>query len=200
MLTLAQALAPFAGTYSRSFLDAMRFVLAWETAFQKGHADDYNFVFTENVAGDSGGRTRYGVDQANHPKVDVPHLSLAGALEVYHAGDWDAVQGDAQPLPALALVAFDATVNQGAHLAGLWVQAAAGVPTDKRDGIIGPGTLACIRAHLAANPAGHGEDMLRAVQAARVARYRSLAHGKNAKFLPGWLNRTTALSHLLGIA
>lgn len=200
MLTLSNALLPFAGQYSRSFLDAMRFVLAWETDFDAGHEDDYSHVRTENVSGDSGGATRYGIDQTNHRGVAVSKLSLAGALQVYAKGDWAAVQGDALPLPALALCVFDAGINVGTERAVRWLQGAAGVPLEHRDGELGPGTLAAIGAWLAVHPAAHGEDMLRQVQSARSSYYASIATGKRAKFLAGWMNRTRALSHLLGIA
>ena len=200
MLKLADALAPFRGSYSPAFLDAMRFVLAWETSFEDGHADDYSHVSTENVSGDSGGRTRYGIDQANHPNVAVSKLTLAGALSIYHAGEWAEVQGDAQPLPALALAVFDASINVGRERAVRWLQTAAGVPADKRDGDLGPGTLGCENAWLAAHPAKHGADMLLAVQNARAAYYRSIATGSRRKFLNGWMNRTNTLSHVLGVA
>ena len=178
----------------------MRFVLAWETEFDAGCADDYAHIRTENVAGDSGGATRYGVDQTNHRGVDVSRLTLAGALAIYHAGEWAAVQGDAQPLPALALCVFDASINVGRERAVRWLQAAAGVPADHRNGKLGPGTLGYINVHLALNQAGHGEDMIRAVQDARTAYYLSIATGKRAKFLGGWLTRPNARSPLLGIA
>ena len=184
MLTLENALAPYQGKYSQSFLAAMTFTLTWEVVFQEGHDGDYNFVHTEDVPGDGGGQTRYGVDAADHPGVDIGELTLAGALAIYHAGEWAAVRGDDMP-PDVAMATFDAAVNVGVERASKWLQEAVGAT---QDGKIGPLTLAAV----AQAQTGLAAAL---VDRYRTAYYEELAdeYPRDKEFEDGWFNRTNAL-------
>ena len=185
MLTLENALSPFLGTYKSGFLAAMEFTLTWETEFQAGHDGDYNFVRTENVPGDGGGLTRYGIDAADHPNVHIDSLTLADALAIYHGGEWTAVRGDQLP-PDIALVTFDAAVNVGTVHAAKWLQEAVGAT---QDGEIGPLTV---------EAAGQANADVAAglVDQYRTAYYEELAaeYPRDEQFEKGWLDRTEALS------
>ena len=143
-----------------------------------------------NDAGDPGGLTVYGHDQASWPDLlarvpgvvraalpaHVDDLSRDQAVLAYRAGYWDVVRGDDLPAP-LALVLFDAAVNQGLGWAPAAFQAALGVVAD---GAIGPVTIA------AAN-ACNTLDVLGEFAWRREARYRTAANF--ATFGHGWIAR-----------
>ncbi len=96
-----------------------------------------------NDPGDSGGLTVYGHDQASWPDLldrvpaavraqlprTVSGLTRAQALLAYRAGYWDLVRGDDLPAP-LALLAFDAAVNQGQGWAPAVLQSVLGAHVD----------------------------------------------------------------------
>src|SRR3954469_21716386 len=72
--------------YSHAFLRAIDFILPHETEFVRGHWGDYSdekFVRTENVAGDGGGATRYGIDSRSHPGIYIPSLTRSEAIAIY---------------------------------------------------------------------------------------------------------------------
>jgi lysozyme family protein len=90
---------------------------------------------------DSGGPTKYGISQRAYPGLDIAALTRQQALDIYARDYWAPIQGDALP-GALALVVFDASVNQGDQRAVRLLQLCLGVETD---GIMGPETLAAAR-------------------------------------------------------
>ncbi len=98
---------------------------------------------------DPGGKTNLGITHrtlahARHVidglPVRVADLTRREALQIYYALYWLAIRGDELPLP-LALVAFDAAVNQGPPDAVRFLQLAVGVPAD---GLFGPKTMAAV--------------------------------------------------------
>lgn len=91
---------------------------------------------------DMGSPSNWGIRQANHAGVDVKTLTRAQAVEIYRHEYWERVSGDRLP-PPVALAVFDAAVNQGPGWAKRALQTEVRVPAD---GIIGPETLAAIRA------------------------------------------------------
>ncbi|MDZ4287813.1 MAG: hypothetical protein U0984_07635, partial [Prosthecobacter sp.] len=68
-------------TPSLRFLNAVTFVLDHETVFKRGHHGDYAQAIAENVSGDPGGVTKFGIDQRSHPNLDIVNLSLIEARE-----------------------------------------------------------------------------------------------------------------------
>jgi len=68
---------------SERFLKFIPFIFSAETAFKKGHYGDWNYVATEHDPNDSGGTTRFGIDKASHPNVDVEHLTKDEAQNIY---------------------------------------------------------------------------------------------------------------------
>jgi len=82
--------------------------------------------------------SKFGISAASYPKLDIKNLTLADAENIYRIDYWEKVLGDSLPLN-LALVVFDAAVNNGVGRAIRWLQAAVGASVDGR---IGPATLA----------------------------------------------------------
>lgn len=78
------------------------------------------------VANDNGkGPTRWGINSAANPGVDIANLTREGALSIYRKKYWDALGLDKQP-PGVALMAFDAAVNQGPERAAQWLKQSGG--------------------------------------------------------------------------
>lgn len=103
---------------------AMEHVFYWEG----GYVDDPH---------DPGGETNHGISKRSYPTVDIKNLTKEGAKVIYRADYWSACRCDQLPGP-LALMVFDAAVNQGVSRAVRFLQEALGV---KQDGIIGPMTI-----------------------------------------------------------
>lgn len=151
-----------------------------------------------NNPADPGGLTNHGVTQryyddrkakgtvpAGYPD-SVVDLSADQAAQLYITDQWVFIHGDALDLP-LALLALDCAVNQGAPEAVILLQLAANVP---HDGVMGPATLAAIKARAPL-------AMLKEFAARRAVRY---ALGKDL-FELGWMRRlidayTVALTSL----
>jgi lysozyme family protein len=126
---------------SVSFDQAFGFVIGVEGGFTDNRQDPGNW--TGGVAGKGELRgTKYGVSAAAYPDLDIQNLSLEGAKAIYQRDYWAPVQGDALS-PPLALLVFDAAVNNGVSRAAQWLQQAVGAAAD---GVIGPKTLAAVTA------------------------------------------------------
>lgn len=97
--------------------------------------------------------TKYGISAAAYPKLNIRALEEDDAKVLYRRDYWAPIIGDMLPAP-LALLVFDAGVNNGVHRALIWLQQALGVP---EDGIVGPATLAAI-GNIARGPDG-GADL-----------------------------------------
>lgn len=157
-----------------SFDHALAFTLGWEGGWSD-HAED------------RGGATNLGVTHSTldhwrqlRPEwglpADVRALKRRDAARIYRAGYWDAVKGDELPR-GVALMVFDAAVNHGPARARKWLQEAAGATVD---GIIGPKTLAAVRA---ASPG----LLIREFGALRALGY--VATGQMGTFGKGWMRR-----------
>lgn len=138
-----------------------------------GFSDDPN---------DPGGRTKYGISQRSYPDVNIAALTLDGAKALYRRDYWDKCGCDALD-PGLALVVFDAGVNNGVGQAIRWLQGAVGVAAD---GVIGPVTRSAI--HNA-----NDEETLVALHAARIYMMAGLSTWKN--FGRGWSRRLARLPY-----
>lgn len=76
-----------------------------------------NFVMIElenmpDVISDGKGYSRFGINSAANPDVDVCTLTEDCAREIYRDRYWDAINADALPA-GMRLIAFDGAVNQG---------------------------------------------------------------------------------------
>lgn len=173
----------------RAFAEALPLILD----FEGGWTDD---------PFDPGGPTNHGITLATFArergievtaetvtdlKADLRRITDAEVRRIYLERYWRLARCDAMPA-ALALVHFDASVNQGVTGAARMLQAALDVTVD---GEIGPITLA------AANSCELGPAIDR-YAAIRRDHYRSLSHFW--RFGRGWLRRVeraTAAAHAL---
>lgn len=176
------------------FLRAIAFILPHEENFARGHWGDENYVVTENVPGDSGGLTKYGIDKSSHPNVDIANLTRDEAVEIYWQ-EWQKFNIDQLP-DRIAIVQFDVRVNGG--YAVKWLQQAINAVGGFRvklavDGSMGPQTIcaatACDQNAVVAYFLKERDD-----------RFRRIASGGNAKFLAGWLARDADLRRYLQAA
>lgn len=167
---------------------AIDFTLKWETEYEKGHDGDDNFVITEHNPKDPGGATRYGIDQRDHPLIDVSRLTLDQARQIYFQDEWG--HSHAEQLPeGVGEACFDAAVNCGLREATHWLQQTLigqGTYLGTLDGLIGPQTLqAAFQRPQATLPK---------ILDLRRAYYNELAKQDRFKEdLDGWLNRVNDL-------
>lgn len=112
-----------------------------------GHEGGYS-----NVKTDSGGPTKYGITHktlAAHRGVksvtaeQVKNMTRKEAEEIYATGYWPQSGGDLLPV-GLDYAAFDFGVNSGPYRAVTTLQKLVGT---KVDGIVGPQTVAAVRAY-----------------------------------------------------
>ena len=113
--------------------------MTYDEAFKLviGHEGGY-----VNHPRDPGGETKYGITKRDYPDEDIKNLTLDRAKEIYKRNYWDKVNADNLP-KQLRYAIFDAAVNSGVGQASKWLQRAVGA---RDDGIIGPQTLAAVRA------------------------------------------------------
>jgi len=181
---------------SRTAFDtAIKFILPHEEEFARGHWGDENYVITENVDGDSGGLTKWGIDKSSHPNVDIANLTKDAAVMIYY-GEWENHNLDSLP-DKLAICAFDVWVN-GGH-ANQWLQMAyncvdGNKPFLKEDGVLGPISLAALNS---CSPI-EIDSIVKQFLAERDARFEQLARTESmAKFLSGWEQRDADLRKYL---
>lgn len=132
------------------------------------------------VVVDTGGTTRWGISQNAYPDEDIANLSRDRAEFLYRRDYWNAV--DAARLPApLALLVFDAAVNQGPGNAARFLQECLG--SVRVDGAIGPRTVGAVRAHQ------YPHWLRLTYSERRLGHYEELAWTKPGKYrssLKGW--------------
>jgi lysozyme family protein len=179
-----------------NFQASLLFVLRHECVYAPGHEDDLDFVICENVPGDPGGCTKYGIDAADHPGVDIPGLTLDQAMEMYRDAEWTQCQCDALP-QGIDTAVFDTAVNNGVHTAGILLQRALNAcgGTLEVDGEIGPVTIAAANQICDASKWGVLGNLLEF----RRQHYADivLLHPAEGEFLQGWLNRVNDLEQSL---
>lgn len=152
---------------------------------------------------DSGGQTMYGITEAvarrNGYRGAMRDMPLETARQMYKAQYWDLVRLDGVNAlsAALAQELFDIAVNSGPSVAGRFLQRALNALNNKQqyysdlvvDGIVGPATLAALRAYLDRRGTIGETVALRALNALQGARYISLAERreKDEEFVYGWI-------------
>jgi len=99
--------------YSLRFDQFIPFIIEAETVYKKGHYGDDQFVLTEHDPDDSGGTTRYGIDKSSHKNIDVEHLTLEQAKDIYFT-EWKSANIEEQYTYPLGECVFDCNVNAGA--------------------------------------------------------------------------------------
>lgn len=122
--------------FARSF----EYTVGREGIFSKDPEDTGNWTGGKVGQGALKG-TKYGISAAAYPELDIEHVSLEQAREIYFKDYWLAAHCQELVAP-LAFVVFDAAVNQGVGRAIRCLQRAAGVNDDGR---FGPHTRAAVK-------------------------------------------------------
>jgi lysozyme family protein len=164
-----------------AFDQAFAVVVGAEGGYTATPADPGNWTGGRCGVGECRG-TNWGISAASYPQLDIATLTQAQAKDIYKRDFWDRAQCGSLP-PSLALLVFDAAVNNGLGRAVGWLQAALGVA---QDGVTGPATLAAVAAH-----AGRGADLCIEFQATRLSFMAALPTWKT--FGKGWARRLCAL-------
>lgn len=147
------------------------FVLKHETERNKDGS-----VKVEHNPKDPGGVTKYGIDQRDHPNVNVAALTQHQATEIYRREIWDKCNCERLKIP-WDLAVMDSCVNPG-FKSIRFLQQVVGTTVD---GHIGPVTIAKVN--------GASIDQLFEFLDLREHYYRSLPDRLKTEFLGGWLNR-----------
>lgn len=166
-----------------AFDQAFRVVVGEEGGFTQLPADPGNWTGGAVGRGVCRG-TRWGISAASYPGLDIATLTLDDAQAIYRRDYWAAVQGDRLP-PPLALLVFDAAVNNGVGRSIGWLQRAVGVA---EDGKLGPRTLAAVAAR-----SGDGASLMAEFQAQRLAFMAGLPTWRS--FGLGWARRLCRLPY-----
>lgn len=156
----------------------------------------------EDVEGDPGGATKWGVTHIDYDQYRREHgLQLApvrGATEaeiyaIYREHYWVPVRADHLTYP-VALALFDCAVNCGLARAVMWLQQVLGVTLDAE---FGPVTFAATLNYVTL----HGAAALALAVTDRRAAYYERIGGQGRplhKFLSGWRNRVADVRRQIG--
>ena len=161
-------------------------VAGHEGDFTADPADPGNWTGGAVGAGTCRG-TRFGISAAAYPDLDIAALSLDAAKALYQRDYWQRIAGDLLPAP-LALLVFDAAVNNGTSRAAHWLQLVAQVP---QDGMIGEQTVHAIDRTVARQ--GGIVDLCSEFLALRLVFMTSLPTWKT--FGIGWARRLCRLPY-----
>ncbi|MBV9735794.1 MAG: hypothetical protein JO209_07770 [Acidisphaera sp.] len=167
--------------FSTAFAAAFADVIGAEGGYTDDPADPGNWTGGACGRGVCRG-TNWGISAAAYPTLDIAGLSEDAAQAIYRRDYWAPLQADALP-PPLALLVFDAAVNNGVGRAARWLQTAAGVAAD---GQVGPRTLAAVQAQ-----SGNGAALCAEFQAQRLVYMAALPTWRS--FGLGWARRLCRL-------
>lgn len=136
---------------------------------------------------DPGGETKFGISKRAYPDLDIKHLTVEQAKEIYLMDYWKPCSCDDLPTP-FAIAVFDTAVNQGTTKAKRMLQIALDVTVD---GVIGEKT---ITAAYKASP-----RKIKKYLAERLAAYvrTILDNPKLIVFAVNWSFRVIALAELI---
>ena len=102
-----------------AFEQAFAHIIGNEGGFTSNPADPGNWTGGKPGEGECRG-TKYGISAHAYPDQDIPGLSLDDARAIYRRDYWDKIGADTLAGP-LALLAFDAAVNNGVGRARQWL-------------------------------------------------------------------------------
>lgn len=122
------------------FLSAFEYVIGHEGGFGDIRSDPGNWTGGAVGSGTLAG-TKYGISAAAYPTLDIRNITLDQARTIYRRDYWDKAGCQHWDRP-LAVIMFDAAVNNGVSRANKWLQGAAGATAD---GIVGPLTVAAVQ-------------------------------------------------------
>jgi hypothetical protein len=163
------------------------FTFPAECAYHHGGSRIPEDVISEDVPGDNGGLTKWGIDQYSHSGVDIKNLTMQNALDIYY-GEWCNQKCNLLPTP-IAECVHD-TFESGGHPVQ-WLQQTLGIIVD---GELGPITAAAANA---ADPKATATAFLLLRDEYFIHLADNVAH--DAQFKTGWLNRNINLRKYLGL-
>jgi len=105
-----------------AFEQAFAFVIGHEGGYSANSADPGNWTGGKCGIGECRG-TNWGISAAAYPQLDIRILTPAQAANLYRRDYWDHA-GCGALSPALALLVFDAAVNNGVMRAVGWLREA----------------------------------------------------------------------------
>lgn len=138
-----------------------------------------------NDPNDPGGETKYGISKAAYPDVDIADLTEDQAKAIYKSDYWDKLSLDTAA-PQLALIVFDAAVNNGVGAATKFLQTGLGVTAD---GVFGSESQAA----LAAVTGDKISSVIADTHGARIFDMAGLSTW--SKFGKGWSKRLAQLPY-----
>lgn len=94
--------------FTQSFKDAWRVTSKWEGGYV-------------NNPHDRGGETNRGISKRSYPNEDIKNMTEERAMYLAHRDYWTVLKCDTLH-PSLAMVAFDASFNQGVSRASRWLK------------------------------------------------------------------------------
>lgn len=176
------------------------FILPHEEVFAKGHQGDEAWVISENEPGDSGGITKFGIDKASHPGIDVERLTKSAAVAIYKQEFTKS--GFDQLSYRIGCLAFDIRVNGGPAVRFIQdgvntLPAFRGQFALRVDGDLGPVTLRAVQ-RLSEDDE---TSVLAVMLQEREQRYIALTREFPSKrrFLDGWLKRNNDIATYFGV-
>ena len=161
------------------FGEAFADVVGLEGGYSSNPSDPGNWTGGEVGSGELHG-TKYGISAAAFPTLDIEHLSFSVAQAIYRDRYWHLICGDSLPVP-VGLIVFDCAVNQGVGRATRILQAAVGAT---QDGVIGPMTVAAVRAKT---------DVRALVLEIAARRAQAYAETEDTIFWLGWFRRLLSI-------
>lgn len=185
------------------------FTFPAECAYVHGSQDRIpEDVTYENVPGDNGGLTKWGIDAGGHPSLTtdyIKNMTMPEALDQYFLS-WQQQKISSLPWPigevvhdtyesgGKAIRWLQQTLNEPDPIGAIhWLQKAIAV---KVDGVLGPITLGSVEAVI--NPKQVAHDFLIFRDAYFTGLADSVPH--DAQFRQGWLNRDTNLRKYLNLS
>ncbi len=172
-------------TFTPAFLRAFAIVVGEEGGFGATASDPGNW--TGGAVGEGVLRgTKFGISAGEYPTLDIEHITLDDARAIYLRDYWSHVRGDDVPAP-LALLVFDAAVNNSPARAVEWLQEAVGAAVD---GVFGDKTLGAMNDAVAA----HGGAWVCAEMLARRTDFMARLPTWGT-FGLGWARRLCALPY-----
>ncbi len=162
------------------------------------YTDDFNAAMVDLLAeeggysndpDDPGGETKYGIDKATYPNVDIKNLTIDGAKAIYWRDWWSPLLARGIP-PKTTAKLFDVSVNIGKGRAYKFLQRAVFATAD---GQIGPMTEQAIVAFPDAVTLPKDEFIRGCIRMQQYGYYEGLIAGNPGlrKYIGGWLARAS---------
>ncbi len=164
------------------------------------YSDDFNAAMVtlldeeggySNDPNDPGGETKYGIDKATYPNVDIKNLTIDDAKAIYWRDWWAPLLNHGVPPKTLAKL-FDVSINIGKGRAYKFVQRAVFTPAD---GQLGPMTDKAIVDFPDVVTLPKDQFIRGCIRMQQYGYYEGLIAGNPnlKKYISGWLARASRM-------